>query len=216
MKLTWTSHARLFKSLASKESFCTYNIIKTTERESQYLFSTIPTILYEQRRIYSAKDTLNQLPDSVSVAELLSQGKHIAVIGASSYGELDAIFEQYSSQIHFINGESRFARIAPMLFKQRVDLIIEYDQILDEMLTENQYHSLSSRTISEYPLFIEGYFACSKTAVNEQVLKTLHMQLLTEQGYEFINTTHQKVFSPSTAQRMMKLYDEKYHVRSRE
>jgi len=208
----WTNHARLIKRLSSKEAVCSYNLIKTPQREANFLFSDIPTTLYIQRKLFAHKDTIKNLPKKVSVSTLLSDKNTFAIIGSTSYKELDKVFAAFPSQVISINGTNSFEQLAQILAHKRIDMIVDHDHNLKTLLPAKQYEQLDSREISEYPEFISGYFVCSKTKSGKQAIDLMNNAMKTSLMYNFIKEYHYSVTPLPIAQRIMQMYKTDYNL----
>ncbi|MEL0639595.1 hypothetical protein V6260_03135 [Pseudoalteromonas aliena] len=208
----WTNHARMIKYLSSTQPVCTYNIIKTRQREKLFFFSKAPTTMFVQRRLYGFKETLKGLPDKVSVSKLLADNKTFGIVASTSYQELDNMFSLYQHQIASISSTNSFAQLGQLLAHRRIDMIIDYDYTVRTFLSAEQYEQLDSREIIEYPEFINGYFACSRTIAGKKAISLINSYMQTNDMYDFLKKIHFQTFGPDIAERMMRIYKSDYQI----
>lgn len=123
--------------------------------------------MFIQRKVFALKETLQYLPDKVSILNLLAQKHMFAILSSTSYQELDRMLAMYEDQIMPITGANNFSRLAKLLLYKRVDFIIDYDLSVKNFCTAQQYTLLDIRKIKEYPEFNTGYFACSRAAISK-------------------------------------------------
>jgi uncharacterized protein (TIGR02285 family) len=208
----WTNHARLIKRLSGTQPVCSYNLIKTKQREKLFLFSEIPTTMFVQRKLFGYKETLQGLPETVSVSKLLSNNKTFGILSSTSYQQLDTMFVDYQHQVASINSADSFAQLGQLLTHKRIDIIVDYEYTVKSFLSDEQYAQLDSRSISEYPEFINGYFACSQTVEGEKAITLVNQYMRTPAMYEFLKGVHYDGFDADTAKRMMHVYETKHNV----
>ncbi|MDQ2042554.1 hypothetical protein NRL14_02280 [Pseudoalteromonas sp. 20-92] len=210
--LTRTNHARLIKRLSTNEAVCSFNLIKTKARNKQLVFSQIPTYMHQQRKLFGFKNTLKDLPTKVSISKLLNNKHTFAIVSSTSYQQLDVIFSDYRTQVAKITGANSFAQLSQLLIHKRVDMIIDYENTMKMNLTDTQFSQLESRDISEYPEFINGYFACSKTSEGKKAIALIDNYMKTPAAYDFLKQTHHNSTSPEVAERMMAIYKTTFNI----
>lgn len=208
----WTNHARLIKRLSSVQPVCSYNIIKTKQREKLFLFSDAPTTMYTQRKLYGLKETLKGLPETVSVSMLLANKNTFGISLSTSYQQLDTMFADYKHQVASISRAADFSQLAQLLMHKRVDMIVSYDYTLKRFLSDDEYSQLDSRNISEYPGFINGHFACSRTAEGKKAISLLNDFMHSTEMYTFLESIHIGVFGEKITEQIMQIYINQYQV----
>lgn len=208
----WTNHARLIRRLESDEAVCSYNIIKTPQREKLFEFSHIPTSMHIQRKIYGDKETLKNRPETVSVSKLLAQYKTFGAVSSVSYEQLDKMFSNYHDQVVSLHGADSFTQLAQLLLHKRVNLIVNYDSVMKTLLTNEQLATLDSRKIAEYPEFVTGHFVCSRPPKGSKALDIINAYMSTPQMYNFIKKTHFSAFDKQTATNMLSEFKNKYNL----
>ncbi|MDC9521930.1 transporter substrate-binding domain-containing protein [Pseudoalteromonas sp. Angola-31] len=209
-KLQWTNQARLIKRLMGNEAVCSYDIIKTPEREKHILFSNIPTTIYEQRKIYAFKRTLQNFPERVSVAQLLEKDFTLAVDSGTSYQKLEPVLTKYNEQIAAISSEDTSSQLPQLLIHNRIDMIVDYEVNVLGALTNEQLKQIDSREIAEFPEFVNGYFACSKSELGEKVIKTINILMNTPEIYDRLQKSLQQAYSADTSSAMMLAYSQEH------
>lgn len=205
-----TNAARMLKQLSTQTNVCSFNILKTTQREKQFIFSAMPSSMFLQRRVFGLKETLKDLPEQVSISKLLANKYTFATLTSTSYQELDSMLAMYQHQIMPIIGAGDFSRLAKLLLHKRVDMIIDYDMSVKHFLTPQQYAELDSREIIEYPEFNSGYFACSRTQVGAEVIEQIDALMQSAKMHQPIKQYHYASFQPEIAARIMTIYKTYY------
>lgn len=208
-----TNHARLIRKLSSSIPVCTFNSIKTPEREVDILFSSIPTFMHVQRELFTLKSFSKDWQDTVSVEQLLDKNVVLGLVGSTSYQALDPLITKHKSSIAFIWGENSFKQLGELLINKRVDVILDYKSTLEEHLSEEQLSLISSHKIIEYPDYVNGYFACSKTPQGSKAIKLIEQYLRTPKMYDYLHKIHHESNSKEVADKMMAAYEKKYNIR---
>lgn len=202
-KLQWTNQARLIKRLTTNEPVCSYDLIKTPEREQHIIFSELPTTVYEQRKVYAFKSFLDNLPKRVSVLELLEKNHTLGIDSGTSYKELEPILEKYKDQIASISSEDTSSQLPNLLIHNRIDMIIDYEINIQETFSDEQLKKIGSRAIAEYPEYVNGYFACSKTSQGNKVIQALNHLMKSPAIYNYLRQQPQHSYSADTSSGIM-------------
>ena len=205
-----TNVTRMLKKLLGQSNVCSFNILKTSLREKQFIFSAIPSSMFIQRKLFALKETLQYLPDKVSILNLLAQKHTFAILSSTSYQELDRMLAMYEDQIMPITGANNFSRLAKLLLYKRVDFIIDYDFSVKNFLTAQQYTLLDSRKIKEYPEFNTGYFACSRTTIGKKVINQIDKLMQSKKIFQAIEQYHYASLPPQIAKKVMAIYKTHY------
>jgi len=202
-KLQWTNQARLIVRLETSEPVCSYDLIKTSEREKNIVFSELPTTVYEQRKIYAFKDFLAGLPEQVSIADLLDKNHTLGVDSGTSYKELEPILKKYKNQIASISSEDTSSQLPNLLIHNRIDMIVDYEVNIQETFSKEQLKKIGSRAITEYPEYINGYFACSKTPQGIKVIQAINHLMKTPTIYNYLRKQPGHSYSADTSSEIM-------------
>lgn len=205
-----TNAARMLKELSNQSQACSFNILKTAQREKQFIFSDIPSSMFLQRRLFGLKETIQNFPEKVSISKLLANNYTFAVITSTSYQELDSTLMMYQHQTAPIIGADSFSRLAKLLLHKRVDFIIDYDMSVNHFLTDEQYSSLESRQIIEYPEFNSGYFACNNSQEGIEFISQINTLMQSDTIRNSIKQYHSADFGPEIAHQIMAIYNAKY------
>ncbi|MCO6355933.1 transporter substrate-binding domain-containing protein [Pseudoalteromonas shioyasakiensis] len=213
LSVQFTNHARVMKRLASEKTSCTYNAIKTPERAKNMLFSNVPTYMHMQRQLFALKPNIDNIPSSASVESLLANKQIFGVIGSTSYQQLDPIFEKHNTKIAHIYGENPFLQLSKLLLNRRIDYIVAYRESLYSHLDAKQLKLISSRTIKEYPQFINGFFTCSKTAAGYRAIALIDEYMKSAEMAAYIQQLHSQSNHPDDAKAMLDLYSKSYGIR---
>ena len=205
-----TNAARMLKQLSNQPQACSFNILKTAQREKRLIYSDIPSSMFLQRKVFGLRETLKDFPEPVSVSKLLAKNYTFAILTSTSYQELDSILLMYPHQTVPIIGADSFSRLAKLLLYKRVDFIIDYDMSVKRFLSNEQYSSLDSREIEEYPEFNSGYFACNNSPTGTQFISQINTLMQSDTIRNSIKQYHSADFGPEIAQRIMAIYNTKY------
>lgn len=209
----FTNHARLIRKLSSSIPVCTFNSIKTPEREVDILFSAIPTFMHVQRELFTLKSSSKNWQDTVSVKQLLDKNLVLGLVGSTSYQALDPLIAEHKSSIAFIWGENSFKQLGELLINKRVDMILDYKSTLQEHLSEEQLSLIRSHKVIEYPDYVNGYFACSKTPQGSKAIKLIEQYLRTSKMSDYLHKIHHESNSKEVADKMMATYEKKYNIK---
>jgi uncharacterized protein (TIGR02285 family) len=169
---------RAMAMLKTEASACAGNRVKNAERLTFSYATSIPHTVFPGLRLYSktsSKTTLwlkQQLnsQQKISLQQLLAGENelHFAVGGGRSYGDkLDSLLKQPQWQHKFWQRRSvdMSAGVIDMLVQDRVDLVIEYPNVMQHYLAQYSNNTeLTSFSIEEAEPYMLGYILCSKTA----------------------------------------------------
>lgn len=208
----FTNHARVIKHLSSNEPSCTFNAIKTPEREENMVFSKVPTYMHLQRQLYALKSALQPSSEPISVAELLKNKGSFGIIGSTSYRELDEIFANKHHNVAAIYGENAFLQLSQLLINKRIDYIIAYKQALEAHIPAHELDLLTSRRIAEYPEFINGFFACSKTTIGYRAIALIDDFMKSAEMAAYLQQLHRQNNHPDDAKAMLDIYTQRYGI----
>ncbi|XQF93903.1 hypothetical protein ACOBV9_20695 (plasmid) [Pseudoalteromonas espejiana] len=211
-KLQWTNQARLIKRLATNEAVCSYNIIKTAEREKHILFSDVPTSVYEQRKLFALKQTFKDLPCGCLLDSLLKKDFTLGVDSGTSYQTLEPIFSKYKDQIAAISSEDTSSQLPNLITHNRIDMIVDYEINVREALTSEQFKQLESREIAEYPAFINGFFACSKSTVGDKAIQAINRLMKTPSLYSYFQKNLKQTYSETNCSEMLLAYKKEFNT----
>ncbi len=182
---------RAMAMLKSETAACAGNRVKNSERLTFSYATAIPHTVFPGLRLYSKtssettkylKKQLNQ-QQKISLQHLLKDDNelHFAIGGGRSYGDtLDALLKQPQWQHKFWQRRTvdMSAGLIDMLVQDRVDLLIEYPNVMQHYLAQYSAHSeLTSFSIAEAEPFMLGYILCSKTAEGQALTEFFQQRL---------------------------------------
>lgn len=182
---------RAMAMLKSETAACAGNRVKNSERLTFSYATAIPHTVFPGLRLYSKTSSettryLQQLQDQqqkISLEQLLKDDNqlHFAVGGGRSYGDqLDTLLKQPQWQHKFWQRRSidMSAGLIDMLLQGRVDLLIEYPNVMQHYLAQYRAHSeLTSFSIEEAEPYMLGYILCSKTEEGLALTKFFQQRL---------------------------------------
>lgn len=182
---------RAMAMLKSEASACAGNRVKNTERLTFSYATAIPHTVFPGLRLYSktSSKTTQYLQQQlngqqkISLQQLLKEDNelHFAVGGGRSYGDqLDTLLKQPQWQHKFWQRRSidMSAGLIDMLVQDRVDLLIEYPNVMQHYLAQYSHSTeLTSFSIEEAEPYMLGYILCAKTAEGQQLAQFFQQRL---------------------------------------
>ncbi|WP_127026213.1 hypothetical protein [Rheinheimera mangrovi] len=182
---------RAMAMLKTEASACAGNRVKNTERLTFSYATAIPHTVFPGLRLYSktSSKTTQYLQQQlnkqkkISLEQLLKDDNklHFAVGGGRSYGDqLDTLLKQPQWQHKFWQRRSvdMSAGLIDMLVQDRVDLLIEYPNVMQHYLAQqSQRTELTSFGIEEAEPYMLGYILCAKTPEGQQLTQFFQQRL---------------------------------------
>lgn len=186
-----TTTERAMAMLKAGTSTCAGNRVKNTERLTFSYATAIPHTVFPGLRLYSKTNSQTtawlkqQLNDQqqISLMQLLQGDNklHFAVGGGRSYGvQLDTLLQRPEWQHKLWQRRSldMSAGLIDMLVQDRVDLLIEYPNVMQHYLAQySATTELTSFSIEEAEPYMLGYILCSKTAEGQQLTEFFEQRL---------------------------------------
>lgn len=186
-----TTTDRAMAMLKTEASACAGNRVKNTERLTFSYATAIPHTVFPGLRLYSktSSKTTQYLQQQlngrqkISLQQLLQDDNklHFAIGGGRSYGDqLDSLLKQPQWQDKFWQRRSvdMSAGLIDMLVQDRVDLLIEYPNVMQHYLAQySQSTELTSFSIEEAEPYMLGYILCAKTAEGQQLTQFFQQRL---------------------------------------
>ena len=186
---------RAKKLMKSMDNLCMSNRVKTKERLKDNIFS-LPVNVFPSLRLYYLADneniftenSLNMLLNEQGELKSLAQIFHhypnaiLATTKGRSFGEVvDKQIQQVPSRnILQRAGDGRYQAMMHMLFKGRIDFIIDFPvEMKRELDAFDMPVSLASLPIADTPEYIVGHIACSKSDLGEKIVQQVNTRLLT-------------------------------------
>ncbi len=186
-----TTTDRAMAMLKTEAAACAGNRVKNTERLTFSYATDIPHTVFPGLRLYSKTSSKTtqylqqQLNDQqkINLQKLLKGDNelHFAVGGGRSYGDqLDTLFKQPQWQHKFWQRRSidMSAGLIDMLVQDRVDLLIEYPNVMQHYLAQySDSTELTSFSIEEAEPYMLGYILCAKTAEGKELTRFFQQRL---------------------------------------
>jgi uncharacterized protein (TIGR02285 family) len=182
---------RAMAMLKTEASACAGNKVKNDKRLTFSYATSIPHTVFPGLRLYSKTSSKTTLwlqqhlneQKKINLQQLLKgpNDLHFAIGGGRSYGDkLDALLKQPQWQHKFWQRRSvdMSAGLIDMLVQDRVDLLIEYPNVMQHYLA--QYSSdtqLTSFSIDEAEPYMLGYILCAKTVEGQQLTDFFQQRL---------------------------------------
>ncbi len=182
---------RAMAMLKTETAACAGNRVKNAERLAFSYATAVPHTVFPGLRLYSktsSKTTAylqQQLNDQqqLSLQQLLKADNqlHFAVGGGRSYGDkLDQLLKQPQWQHKFWQRRAvdMSAGLIDMLVQDRVDLLIEYPNVMQHYLAQHsQSTELTSFSIKEAEPYMLGYILCTKTPEGLELTRFFQQRL---------------------------------------
>ncbi|MBU0913663.1 MAG: hypothetical protein KKF22_14100 [Gammaproteobacteria bacterium] len=182
---------RAMAILKTEAAACAGNKVKNAERLTFSYATSIPHTVFPGLRLYSktssktTKYLQQQLNEQqkISLQQLLKGDNQLyfAVGGGRSYGDkLDILLKQPQWQHKFWQRRSvdMSAGLIDMLVQDRVDLLIEYPNVMQHYLTQySKGTELTSFSIEEAEPYMLGYILCARTSEGQQLTQFFQQRL---------------------------------------
>jgi uncharacterized protein (TIGR02285 family) len=195
--------------LKKRPDVCLYNKIKTKARLTQGLYTKTPMNIFPANRLVVSKK-LN-VPQYTSISEAIHQyGLKIGVVAGRSYGEaIDRKIAEEKQNLVIIRGEYGALRLRSMLMQNKLDGIIEYQEVfIDDIGKEKSDEVLTYIEMSDIPPFILGYIVCSKSVLGEKAVEMFDELLLTKEVRDMIIEEHKREFSSIEKSDLLTIYQQ--------
>lgn len=216
-----TSRALLL--LKSEPNACTGNKILSEARLQHAVASQLPQVVFPGLRLFalSGSDTaamLEKLKDAegrVSVRQLLNEHKNarFAIAGGRNYGkQLQQLINepQYQKRFWQRHSSDLAMGVIQMLQSGRVELLIEYPNVVAHNLVNQQQTQVVSVAVAESPAMLLGHILCAKTPQGRELLTLLEQQLAIVSKTPAYLQAHLQWFEASSHAEVTRLYNEVY------
>jgi uncharacterized protein (TIGR02285 family) len=211
---------RLLKKIPNS---CAPNRLKTPERIKNYLYS-LPINLYLGLHLYYKKSEVlplllpSMLNDKGKLIDLstLFLHNHEYILGIDkgrSFGEFldNQITDLDNHNIIIRQGGMRSTSVAHMLFRDRINYIIDYPVSIKIAL--NSFPKdvpLESVEIADMPDYILGYIACNNNALGKQVITDINKALLNLYKTENFYKAHIRYLSEADLSDFNRAYEKAF------
>jgi len=195
--------------LNKRPDVCLYNKIKTKARMAQGLYTKTPMNIFPANRLVIKK--VHDIPQHTSISDAIHQyGLKIGVVAGRSYGEaIDRKIAFEKQNLVIIRGEYGALRLRSMLMQNKLDGIIEYQEVfVNEIGKEKSDKSLSYIELSDIPPYILGYFVCSKSEQGKKAIEMLDELLLTKKVRDMIIEEHEREFASFEKSELLSIYQQ--------
>ncbi|MCL1067611.1 hypothetical protein L2735_12465 [Shewanella olleyana] len=180
------SMTRGWLELSKQQNSCMFNKIKTPERLEVASFSRYPITIYPPLRLIALAKNQQVFANQLDFAKLPpnTQGQ-IGVVKDRSYGDyIDQKINRNPHEFYVRGGMSSSNRLVDMLKAERVLGIIEYSEVVDAYLRDNDksldYVSIPIRHVDQA---IYGYIACSKGEKGDEIIAEID-RVMSQQSFQ--------------------------------
>ena len=191
LTMQFAQKPRMDRLLRKLPNVCVANRIKTPQRLKEQLFS-LPINIYLNLHLYFKKyDGFQTLPAKIldknnhliSLDKLfIANHKHLlGVDKARSFGfHLDKQIEKIDPHNLVVRSGGKSSHsLIHMLFKNRIDYLIDYPSEIKEALANfPEELNLGSVEIAASPDYIVGYVSCSKSELGIKIINDINMALI--------------------------------------
>jgi len=194
-----------FSDLATyidSENTCFVDMIKTQDRERDFIFSN-PFTLAQGLRVFS-KNSL-EITHAINLADLLSSRPHltVGVVKGRSYGEeIDRVIKSLPrTQIVYIPGE--LSKSITMFSHSRFNLLIDFPSEVFHYWQQKNKRLIYSYGLDESPDYFVGHLMCSDTQItrsfisefNDQIRRLVKNETLLQVQSQNISEQHNEEFT---------------------
>lgn len=180
--------------MKSMDNLCMSNRVKTKQRMQDNIFS-LPVNVFPSLRLYYLADNdkiftkaslaslLNEQGELISLAHIFEHHPEalLAITKGRSFGEIVDKQIQQIPKGNLLNraGDGRYQAMMHMLFKGRIDFIIDFPvEMKRELDAFDKPIALTSLAIANTPDYIVGHIACSKSDLGKRVVRLINTRLL--------------------------------------
>lgn len=200
---------RALKLIESEPDHCTYNVLKSAQREQKMIFSAYPSSIFPERKILFIDPKFNYLPQTVSIDELIKE--HSVGLVPAYYGETLTAEDRLNPNLIFISGLENHNQLVHMLLKKRFDFIFDYRATALDFLN-GQKTTLYSRNISDVGVYQAGFFVCSRSELGQYVISKINALFKTDPFKLFIKKFHFEAFDHAQAQEALDIYQRDFNL----
>ncbi|MEZ9236058.1 MULTISPECIES: hypothetical protein [Shewanella] len=167
------SMTRGWLELSKQQNSCMFNKIKTAERESVAHFSKYPISVYPPLRLIVMSHNRELFPKEFDLANFPADTHgQLGVVKDRAYGDfIDEKIKRNPHQYYIRGGMGSSNSLIKMLKAERVKGIIEYSEVVDAFLRDNNqsldYQSIPIRHVTQ-PIY--GYIVCSQGEKGKKVI----------------------------------------------
>ncbi|WP_394496316.1 hypothetical protein [Shewanella sp. ENK2] len=167
------SMTRGWLELSKQQNSCMFNKIKTAERESVAHFSKYPISVYPPLRLIVMSHNRELFPKEFDLANFPADTHgQLGVVKDRAYGDfIDERIKRNPHQYYIRGGMGSSNSLIKMLKAERVKGIIEYSEVVDAFLRDNNqsldYQSIPIRHVTQ-PIY--GYIVCSQGEKGKKVI----------------------------------------------
>ncbi|GAA0351387.1 hypothetical protein GCM10009092_14710 [Bowmanella denitrificans] len=205
----WLNQQMRMSMIRRFDNYCSYNAIRTAEREQHSYFSRYPSTIYPSRKLVSLKGRFDGLPERVSVSALLEQKFTMAIVGMSYYGELTPLLSARPEQIVQLSGSETYDQLISMFERDRFDMLIEYEDFVRRIV--GQRDVLQFRQIAEYDNSpVAGFFFCSISESGRRAVDIIDDFFRSKAMLEGLRDFHTSRFSPGDQALIFRQFRELY------
>jgi uncharacterized protein (TIGR02285 family) len=215
------NNPRSFKLIENGKHFCAGNKILTQERQKHALVGQLPQVVFPGLRLFIR----NEHPLFAEInRNLIATGKlsltdlfqyypklKIAVIKGRSYGEaIDALINDSNWQQNFWQRSASDMSVGAleMLKAGRVDLLLEYSNVVEFYNQQANYQLLVSYPVKESAPYVLGYYYCSKGELGRQVLNDIDQVIKQLSKTPAYFESHSRWFDQSSQQDLKNYYNQ--------
>ena len=195
LKFIAASQAREWYELQKKEDVCLYNKLKTSERESNSIFSRYPIMASPAIKII-IYDKPN-IPNTMTLYEAIYYyNLTIGITNKRSFSEnIDNFIQQNEEHFFTLEGARSVPRLGAMLFQRKIDAVLDYSgRFALRFQNSPDLNKVRYITISDYETAVFGYIACSPSEIGKQAIDLFDKALKSSKVRKFISQRLMKLF----------------------
>ncbi|MFC4701397.1 transporter substrate-binding domain-containing protein [Glaciecola siphonariae] len=219
VKLIHTPAQRLWRVLEQQKAACVPSMVKTKEREAQYLFSE-PLFMTLSARVFARNDdTFANSPAIDASGEISSIEDFISTVPNSRilYSRLRSYGTLIDEQIAALDNDNREAIFSPTYFGKDIELFLRGrgDLLVASPVTIDRYFpdretELLSYSVKGNPPYMVGHFLCNDRPESRRFLEELNQTLLAIYPTQAFKDSHLNNHSAQFQEEVSRYFDRVY------
>jgi len=214
------NNERSFQILKSGQLACAAKKLRVEERLEFGYFTDLPQIVFPGLRLYMrATDAhtagiVNGQQYALNDFLTLMPEARLGVVGGRHYGQgLQAPIEQWQTleRLYLRRANDMAAGLLDMLINQRIDLVLEYPNVLHHYAQElGAQDTLISVTLDNVPSYTTGYILCTRSPEGYALTMALNEALVKASQDRAYLDAQLQWFDKDIHEEMIQLYNQVY------
>ncbi len=189
------SRLREWQQLSKMHDVCLYNKLKTPAREAVAVFSKYPLMAFPTNKLIVFNKP--NLPNEITLNQAIYHyGLTIGVTRGRSYSaEIDKFIHLNQKHFFSLEGATNAPRLGYMLFQNKIDAVIEYQNIFASRYQRApELSKVKYILIKPHKSIAFGYIACSPSATGKQAIALFNNALKSSKVRNTISKRLMEIF----------------------